>query len=180
MTTTQIERIQAHAFKSHERFFLDANVWLSIYGPIARRSTRSAIYSRALASIRKVGCPIYLDVLIISEFINAFARMEYKQSAVSNLSFKAFRKTPDFKPIAKDIAQNAKRIVNQCQCCETELTKADIDALLNEFELGNSDFNDQMITEICREKGLRLVTDDGDFKDAGLSILTANISFLTP
>jgi predicted nucleic acid-binding protein len=180
MTTTKIERIQAHVFLRQERFFLDANVWLSVYGPVVRRSTRSAIYSSALASIRNAGCLIFLDVLVVSEFINAFARMEHKQSAFPNLAFKEFRKTTDFKPIAKDIAQNAKRILNQCQRCKTGFTTADIDALMVEFEQGNSDFNDQMIAEICRGEELQLVTDDGDFRSVDLSILTANNSLLTP
>lgn len=180
MTITKVEPIRAHVFQSQERFFLDANVWLSIYGPVVRRSRRSAVYSSALVSIRSAGCPIFLDVLVISEFINAFARMEHKQSALQNLAFKEFRKATDFKPIAKDIAQNAKRILNQCQRCKTGFTTADIDALMVEFELGDSDFNDQMIAEICREEELQLVTDDGDFKSRGLSIPTANNSLLTP
>ena len=180
MTATKVERIQEHVFQSRERLFLDANVWLFVYGPVVRRSPRSSTYSGALASIRDAGCPIFLDVLVVSEFINAFARLEHKRSASGNVAFKEFRKTPDFKPIATDIAQNAKRIVKQCQRCETGFTAADVDALMGEFELGDSDFNDQMIAEICRTNELQLVTDDGDFKSVGLSILTANRALLRP
>jgi predicted nucleic acid-binding protein len=179
MIITRVEPIQAHVFQKQERLFLDANVWLSVYGPVVRRRARSAIYSRALASIRNVGCPIFLDVIIVSEFINAFARMEHKQSTSPNLPFKEFRKSTDFKAIAKDIAQNAKRIVSQCQRCESGFTSADINAPMSEFERGDFDFNDQMIAGICREKEFQLVTDDGDFKNVGLSILTANNFLLT-
>ena len=180
MTATKVERIQAHVFQSPESFFLDANVWLSIYGPIVRRGRRTSIYSSALRSIRAAGCPIFLDVLVVSEFINAFARIEHGQSASRNVAFKEFREKPDFKPIAKDIAQNAKRIVKQCGRCETGFTAADVDALMGEFEIGNSDFNDQMIAEICRTNDLQLVTDDKDFKSVGLSVLTANSALLKP
>jgi predicted nucleic acid-binding protein len=50
----------------------------------------------------------------------------------------------------------------------------DIFALLNEFEQGDSDFNDQVITTLCQSRGLSLVTHDADFRDRGLTVITAN------
>jgi len=40
--------------------------------------------------------------------------------------------------------------------------------------MGNSDFNDLVLVELCRSKGFMLVTDDGDFKGKGITVLTAN------
>jgi len=174
MTKSKVEPIDRYIFQGEERLFLDANVWLSVYGPLGRRNARSAAYSDALKRIRSAGCLILLDVLVVSEFINAFARMEYRQSASGSSGFKHFRKSASFAPVAKDIAQNTRRILRQCQRCNSSFTTADIDALIREFELGNSDFNDQMIAEICRTESLHLVTDDADFKGTGLFILTAN------
>lgn len=45
---------------------------------------------------------------------------------------------------------------------------------MDEYEDGGSDFNDQIIRELCRSKGLKLITDDGDFKSQGIAVLTAN------
>jgi len=52
-------------------------------------------------------------------------------------------------------------------------------ALVDEYEKGNSDFNDQVLAELCKSKGLTLVTDDSDFADTGLTIVTANQRLLT-
>jgi len=124
--------------------------------------------------MQTAGCTVYIDVLIISEFINAYARWEHKQSASASDRFKDFRNSPAFVTIAKDIAVNAKRIIKQCQRCDSTFARIDVDALLTEFEKGDSDFNDQMFHRICKHEQLILVTDDRDFKPPDLTILTAN------
>jgi len=174
----EIKDISSYSFSKDERFFLDANIWLSVYGPLAYLRRKTSIYADALSSIRKIGCFIFIDVLILSEFINTCARWEHKQSSLGIKRFKDFRKNEAFVPIAKDIAANAKRIIKQCQCYDSNFASIDIEALLTEFEKGNSDFNDQIFSEICKNKKLILVTDDGDFKNSELSILTANSRLL--
>jgi len=175
-----VKDISSYSFSKDDRLFLDANIWLSVYGPIAYQRSRALIYANALRDIRKAGCFIFVDVLIISEFINTYARWEHKQSASRMIKFKDFRKSLAFVTIAEDIAVNAKRIIKQCQRCHSDFVSIDIEELLTEFEKGKSDFNDQIFSEICTNKGLVLVTDDSDFKDSGLTILTANSYLLKP
>lgn len=170
----KIKDISSYSFLKEESFFLDANIWLSVYGPMAYPRKRTSIYANALCNIRKTNCFIFIDVLILSEFINTYARWEHKQSSLRTKRFKDFRKNKAFIPVAEDIAVNAKRITKQCQCCDSNFTSIDIEALLTEFEKGNSDFNDQVFSETCKAKKLILVTDDSDFKDSELTILTAN------
>jgi len=169
-----IEDIKSYSFSKDDRFFLDANIWLFVYGPMAYKKQKSQIYSTAIRDIRTTGSLIFIDVLIISEFINTYARWEHKQSASTGNTFKDFRKSADFVAIAKDIAVNVKRIIKQCQRCDSNFATIDIEAVLTEFEKGDLDFNDQMFSEICKDKGLILVTDDKDFKGSGLTVLTAN------
>ena len=180
MTTSSVIDIRSCSFHISDRLFLDANVWLAVYGPVHARRTRSIVYSRALADMRTAGSEIYLDVLVLSEFVNAYARMEHRQSSLRDRDFKDFRRSPAFPAVAADIGQNAARIVRQCRLTDTNLSVTDVRSLLVEFERGQSDFNDQMIADMCRSKGLKLVTHDADFKSAGLAILTANNSLLTP
>jgi hypothetical protein len=53
------------------------------------------------------------------------------------------------------------------------------DTNITEYAIGNSNFNDQIIVDICRKNKLKRVTDDGDFKSADISIVTANQRLLT-
>ena len=175
---SQIKDISSYSFSADDQLFLDANIWLSVYGPMAYKRSRALIYSNAIGDIRREGCSVFIDVVIMSEFINTYARWEHKQSSARKKKFKDFRRSSAFVPIARDIGANARRIIRQCHRCSSNFTGMDIEALLTEFEKGDSDFNDQVFSQLCRDKGLILVTDDRDFKGAKLTILTANSSLL--
>ena len=117
---------------------------------------------------------IYIDVLIVSEFINSYARLKWKLVASHIKSFKAFRNSSYFKPVAQDIAADAKRVVDHCSRIESGFATLTIVDLLTEYAAGESDFNDQVITEICKSNGLTLITNDRDFRSQEIPILTAN------
>ena len=171
------EDINRYVFQSADALLLDANVWFFVYGPHRPGSKKAATYSAAFARILKAKCPIYIDVLIVSEFINRYARLKHSilhRSPSIPSDFKQFRKSAAFKPIARDIAADTRRILKHCTRIESGFDVLNINALVDEYEKGNSDFNDQVLAELCKNKGLKLVTDDADFRDRGLMILTAN------
>ena len=169
--------IERYTFAATDKLLFDANIWLYIFGPQGNPADhRTKIYSSALARILAVKSRIYLDVLILSEFLNRYARLRYDimRPAGWPKEFKSFRKSVDFKSIAKDIADDARRLVRQCERTESGFETVDIGMLLAEYEAGDADFNDQILVELCKAKGLTLVTHDADFKDRGLTLLTAN------
>jgi hypothetical protein len=180
--TSRIVNIQHYTFCKADRLLLDANVWLLVYGPLLtkRKRKRAAIYSVALRRMLAAKSQLHLDVLILSEFINRFARLEHHQRPRSapTIDFKEFRNSREFEPIAKDIAANAKRIANVATRCESRFKEVDIDTLLDDYGSGGSDFNDQMLTELCKAEALTFVTHDADFKNAGIPIVTANPNLL--
>jgi hypothetical protein len=49
---------------------------------------------------------IYIDVLVLSEFINTYSRTQWKFVARHIESFKAFRNSSHFKPVAQEIGDN--------------------------------------------------------------------------
>ena len=193
---TQVEQ---HNFTSKDKLFLDANIWLYLYCPQGSKGDWVDIYSDVFDRILDAESQIYIDVLVVSEFINTFARQEYglakeglelakqeceltkQEYELAKLhlnSFKDFRKTPDFKLIAQGIAAAVKQIMKHCSRIESCFTTLEMDDLLTDYETGNFDFNDQVITEICKSNGFTLVTNDSDFKTQQIPILTANQSLL--
>ncbi|MDE0012650.1 MAG: type II toxin-antitoxin system VapC family toxin [Candidatus Poribacteria bacterium] len=190
-----------HNFTSKDKLFLDANIWLYLYCPQGSRghswvSTYSDVFDRILDASSR----IYIDVLVVSEFINTFAKQEYElakkglelakqerkiteqeyEGAKLHLrSFKDFRNTPDFELIAEGIAAAVKQIMKHCSRVESCFTTLETDQLLVDYESGGFDFNDQMIAEICKCNEFTLITNDSDFKTQEIPILTANPSLLT-
>lgn len=165
--------ITRYDFKASDELLLDANVWLFVYGPQQPGDRRSAVYSQALAKIFTAQCRIYIDVLIVSEFINTYARLRFYLIAPAT-KFKQFRNSTEFKPVAQDIAADVKQVLRHCTRIEDGFDTLTIDPLLDEYAAGGSDFNDQIYTALCQKTGLKLITDDGDFKGCGISVITAN------
>lgn len=166
--------VDGYNFRPEDKLFVDANVWLFVYGPQRPGDARVAVYSQALAKILSARSRIYIDVLIVSEFINTYARLQWNIKGKPRTEFKRFRKSADFKPLAQDIAADVKRVLSHCERIEDGFEALDIDGLISEFADGNSDFNDQVIVTLCKARALTLITDDSDFGTHGIQVVTAN------
>jgi len=174
MTTHNAMSVNDYSFTSRDQLFLDANIWLFLHGPQqspVRQRVRT--YSQAFKRILTAKSQIHVDVLIISEFINSYARIMWRNSS-STMGFKRFRNSLHFKPIAQNIAADVKRVLKHCTPIESGFGLLDMDDLLNDYAAGGLDFNDQVISEMCKINGLTLITNDGDFRGQGIPILTAN------
>ena len=170
-------RIDRYAFQSTDGLFFDANIWLFIYGPrYGPQDRRTAVYSAALRRILAASSSIFMDVLVLSEFVNACARFAYNTlpRASKPPDFKSFRNTAAFRGVARNIANACGKILSHCVRTESGFTRLDTAALLTEYEKGQSDLNDQVLGELCVAGGLKLVTHDSDFGGQNLTILTAN------
>ena len=173
--------VRNYKFTYQDQLFLDTNIWFYIFGPQEPKYQSNhwmRIYSRVFKRILKAGSQIYIDVLIVSEFINRYARLKRDVDAPPHIAFKDFRNGPAFKPVAQDIADDVKKIMKCCSRIESSFTTLDITSLINDYATGDFDFNDQVITEICKNNGFTLITNDGDFKTQEIPILTANSKLL--
>lgn len=179
--TKQVYPIDTYHFKSHDGVLFDANIWMYIYGPPSHISSQYRYaYTSALRRIRGAGCQIVLDALVLSEFINAYARFFYNKlpSELKPGDFKLFRNSSSFKPVAEQIARRARKILEKSEPAKVRFESAEIVSILSEYAGGEADFNDQVLAELCRVNNLKLVTHDADFSGTNLTILTANPKLL--
>jgi len=176
--TYKPEEITNYNFNSSDDLLLDANIWLFVFGPQKPGDRRSVVYSEAFNKILVAKSRIFIDVLIVSEFINTYARLKWGFLSSSE-NFKQFRKSADFKPVAQDIAADVRRVLRHCTRVEDGFQSLALDTLIDEYAAGDSDFNDQILTILCKTKGLKLVTDDGDFNSREIPVVTANRRLLS-
>ncbi len=176
--THKATAVKQHNFTSKDKLFLDANIWFYVFGPHRPGDPKAETYSDVFNCILNAQCQIYIDVLVVSEFINAYARRKWRLISPHLYPFKAFRNSPAFKPVAQDIAAEVKQIMKHCSRIESSFAMLDITSLINDYATGDFDFNDQVITEICKSNGLTLITNDSDFKTQEIPILTANSNLL--
>jgi predicted nucleic acid-binding protein len=168
-----VHSIDSYNFPESKSYFFDTNIWLYIYGPIGWPDQKSDAYSRALKEIRDSKGTIYINCMIISEFINAFSRIEFKQQTEFS-RYKEFRDSLGYRVIAQDIAYNVKKILKSTLACDPELQAIKLTEVMDLFEQGKYDFNDLLFAQICRAKNMVFVTHDKDFSELGVEILTSN------
>ena len=176
--TYKASDVRYYNFTPQDKLFLDANIWLYLYGPPKRRSYWRSIYASVFNRILRAKSRIHIDVLVVSEFINAYARLEWQFVARHFNSFKNFRSSSYFKPVAEDIAADIELVLSYCSKIESSFIALPMNALLADYVTGNLDFNDQVITEVCKSNRFTLITNDGDFKTQEIPILTANSRLL--
>ena len=170
--------VKQHNFASTDKLFLDANIWFYLFGLHKPTEPTVQTYSNVFNRILNAQSKIYIDVLVVSEFINVYARRKWRLISPHLYPFKAFRNSSDFKSVAQDIAAEVKQIMKHCSRIESGFATLRIDDLLNDYAVGDFDFNDQVITQLCKINGFTLITNDGDFETQDIPVLTANSKLL--
>lgn len=171
-----------YPFSDRDRVLLDANVWLSLYGPAIPASEKARNYSQVLKNMQLAKTEILLDVLVLSEFVNVYAQKQYRvlknSGAAVSHDFKTFRDSGDFEQIAKEIYGSTLQIGKLSRPVDHPLTKCDLAAVLTVFAKGRSDLNDQLLAECCRVNNFLFLTHDADLSASGITVLTTNPKLL--
>ena len=163
-----------------EEFFFDTNVWIFVFAPIAgSKPYKQKMYSRLLKEIRSRNACLWINSLVIAEYVNAVLRLEFKQWVERNqkiaVDFKHdFRPTSDYQTALTDIKGQVTAILGICQRRPDDFNALNIENIIT--SMGNKlDFGDSMIVDMCQRYNLKLVTDDKDIIDSEhpFSVLTA-------
>jgi predicted nucleic acid-binding protein len=121
--------------------------------------------------------------MVLSEFVNAYARMVFnqkrKEDGQESLEFKDFRSTNDFKDVAEETSYFVKKIMSDSHKLNCNIDETNVfHTIVPKYETGKYDFNDLFIEETCKNHNLILVTNDRDLQKSGIPILTANSAML--
>lgn len=155
----------------------DTNVWLFINGPfIDLKDQRHRVYSSLYAAALKAGTQIWLPQIVLSEFVRQCLR-QYATSSEGELPRKLHSHS-DYQAWMTDISDEVFHIVEACKLLADDFDKFDLDACFGEAGSGGIDFNDVMLSELCRRHNFLLVTDDADFSASTLAIASSNRKLL--
>ncbi len=179
------KNIRSYSFQPTDRLFFDTNIWLDINNPFGNEiGEKVRVYSNAYREIITHGIKIFIDVVVLSEFINRTAHLSYAQWVEESpnrkeIEFKKYRSTSDFANTKKVIETAAQTILIDCKPIETGFSSFNLTALISNYCLGQYDFNDLVIVETFKAHHLVLVTDDADFQGSSIPILTYNRKLLS-
>jgi predicted nucleic acid-binding protein len=170
---------EIHSLNKRQIFF-DANILLYIFWPTGSGWTKpySTIFNRLLKQKNEMA----VDFIVISEVVNRAVRIEYEKhlqtnnTPKENLPFKKYRDSQDGQEALNDVYEIVKKnIVSKFSIAGKAFTKSDIENFLH---IDSLDFSDKGIAAICKEHGFVLLTNDKDFADSDLEILTSNPGLL--
>ncbi|TAF33482.1 MAG: type II toxin-antitoxin system VapC family toxin [Cytophagales bacterium] len=154
--------------------FFDANILIYLFWPTGQYNFEQN-YARVFSNLLRQGNNLFVDFLVISEVINRVVRIEH-QKLNPTQKFKDFRNSQDGKDALDDIYIIVKNdILNRFNVVGKAFNKQEIESYLAVDEL---DFVDKATVTLCKENALVLLTNDKDFKNADLDILTGNPSIL--
>ncbi|MBN2682951.1 MAG: PIN domain-containing protein [Bacteroidales bacterium] len=163
-------KLQDFTQLAERNIFVDANVLIYLFWPTGQHSFEYD-YARVFRNILRQGNNLFVDFLVISEVINRVIRIEHKKIN-PNQKFKDFRNSQDGKAVLRDIFIIVKDdILNRFNVVGKSFEKKEIESFLTVDEL---DVIDKATVTICFENNLVLLTNDRDFKNSGIDILTGN------
>lgn len=163
------------------KVFFDTNIVLSLFTPLVLKNNANE-YSRLFGDCLKNSIEMYIDTHVLSEFINKYIRYEYQiYLKINNISplelkFKSYRSLPEgvkAMELVESIVKN--RLLKRFLLARKAFVNGDIAAL----SFSGADFNDLIILEICKENALALVTDDSDFLNAEIAIISEKAIYHT-
>lgn len=178
----KIHDISTHEITFNDAFLFDTNVWMFLFCPIGNyKPHKQKKYFSFLAKLVRDKRTIFINSLILSEFSNAYLRLDFniwkdEVGDKSKLEFKKdFTKTQQYKDTVVQVKNAIKSILSITQKCNDDFSSINFDKVLTNF--GNIDFNDSYYLEIAQKNKWKVVTDDADYFNvsSNIEIITANI-----
>lgn len=168
--------LASYTFVSGEQILLDANIWLYLFpAPANPHQSFAHQYSTAFSNLVRAQAQPVLDPMVLSEYLNRYCRIEWEANfKAPHRSFKKFRQSADFHSVASSAQTFVERILNFCHIHSVSPDELNLNQALVDFTSGKVDFNDALLVDICKKRNLKLMTNDSDFQQGGIEVLTTN------
>lgn len=195
------EYVKTYSYKRGDKFFFDTNIWINIECTNAqflhqndkkrdKYSWKWDAYSWTEKSILNAKGRIYTNIPVISEFINRYLKskldtwigtMKKKKKLPKNADWKKiYRNEKAYTEDVGEIIAATKRVLDTCRTTDDNYVldnPPNVSQLVEDLGQSKIDFTDLIIGEVCKREGLILVTDDIDFCNQEIPLITANPNF---
>ena len=162
-------------FKLFDRdVFVDANVLINLFWSTSGSEFWEIECSTIFRALLRQRNKLFIDFLVISEVVNRVLRIEHKMLQPEQ-DFKRFRDSEEGKATLSDIYSIVKnRILEDFSVAEKSFSEVDI---RNFLTINSLDFIDKGLLKICQKNNFVLFTNDKDYKNLDIDVLTCNRHF---
>lgn len=163
----------------NKKIFFDANILIYLYWATA--SEWDDKYAKIYDDIDDPSNNFIVDFIVISEFVNRAMRISYdiyldeKGFDSKDISFKEYRNNQEGQEALQEVYTLVKEVLEYFEVIESSYSKSKIEEMCTSDDL---DISDKAIVEICKNNDFILLTNDSDFKDSDVDILSCNNSLV--
>lgn len=176
--------INKHAPSSAEKFFFDANIWLYMHCPLGNYKAHiTSSYSNFYKKITNAKSEIYISSQVVSEFVNAYLRLDFafqKRLDSSLVEFKKdYRNSRHYGPAVSLITSTLNnKILPKCHKLDDRFTSVSMADILKNLQ--SIDYNDSYLHEQIKGQNIKIITNDFDFQlfKKSCDIVTSNPKLL--
>ena len=154
--------------KSNQSFFFDNNIWMFLFCPIGDYNThKQKSISGLFENILNRNSSIIVNNIILSEFSNAYLRLDYnlwkeETRYIGNNFKKDYFNTQRAAETREIIASTINgKILKIADRHPDSFNSINFDDYFSYYK--TIDYNDAIIYDQCKNKNWILITDDGDF-----------------
>lgn len=161
---------------TNKKILFDTNIWIAIDGNDPR--PHHVNYSNYFGQVMASNNVLVTNDYIVSEYFNRSFKIQY-QIAYKNepdpwAQYKARRKSGKLKDMLEEVRDICHDILKDCVFENAITPDCPMAQHVTETSAGILDMSDIIIREHCSRSDCVLVTDDSDFYDCGLNIVTSN------
>ena len=179
---SKIHNIMFYRPSASDVFFFDNNVWMYLFCPIGNyHREKQHIYSTFFRSVRRAKSRIWTNSLVLSEFCNAWLRLEFENwkkdpENIWKISYKKdFVQSDDYRETVFAIKNIIPHLLKNTERASDDFNSIDCNLVFSDF--GHCDFNDSYYLTLAQANKWKIVTDDADFFNHDrfdVEIITAN------
>lgn len=167
-----IDMSKAYKISADDQVFIDTNILIFLFSPSFVNSNKFQVkkYSAIFQTMIEKKCNLYLNELVISEFINKCMRLDFAHNFNTDGSKdykRDYRPSPEYQATLKIVLKELKKVLRFTKAINDDFESFDV---INQLTSNvKSDFNDLIIADTVQKKNLKLLSDDGDFKQLGIN-----------
>lgn len=170
---TKIHDLKSYTIKEGDKFFFDTNIWMYMHCSIGSYNEKIVQeYSEFYQKVKTSNNPILTSTLLLSEFINAYSRLEFNIIKKRD-GLRDFKRDFRDKEKYQDIFENINLLTKRKLLSGTTRIQDMFESFEEEAFFGNShtyDFNDEYYCYLAEKKGFKIVTNDSDFLKSNYDI----------
>jgi len=163
-----IDMSNLYKINSTDQVFVDTNILIFLFSPsfVNTREYQVDKYATVYAKMIEKKCTLFVNQMVISEFINRCMRIDFERNfnSTGDKNYKTdYRPSSEYKATLRIVLKQLKKILKNVQPINDNFEAFDIFEAYAEHE---NDFNDLIIAHTVIERDLKLLSDDGDFKNS--------------